>query len=335
MQSDKVKISVIVPCYNVEKYIARCLESLINQDIEQSYEIVVVNDGTKDNSAVIAQEYADRYSDKVRVLHKQNGGLSSARNYGIKHSDSEYLAFVDSDDYVASNFLSTLYKTIITERCDIAMCGAIRTYDSYGSGVKSNMGFQSDCVITDRSMVAQSSNAAWNKMYLRNLFDEITFPEGINFEDYATIPRVMCRADKIVYKNIPLYFYYYNPDSILNSMKKKVDINIFKAHKILAASEIKSDEDLMASLYLKMVILSLSRRIVEVTEDRQLFNDLICYCKSHYPSIKNCSYSRCLSIFEIMLFRAFLSNSWYAMKLLVVGRYYFTCLYSFVKRNNL
>ena len=115
-----MKVSVIVPVYNVEKYLRKCLASLVNQDFED-YEIIIVNDGSPDNSQEIIDEYTKKYK-FIRSFTKENGGLSSARNYGIDKARGDYIAFVDSDDYVDVAFLKELYEAITKDGSDIAVC---------------------------------------------------------------------------------------------------------------------------------------------------------------------------------------------------------------------
>lgn len=302
----KYIISVIVPCYNVEKYIARCLESLVNQDIDQSYEIVVVNDGTKDNSAVIAQEYADRYSDKIRVLHKVNGGLSSARNYGIEHSCSEYLAFVDSDDYVSRDYLSTLYNLSIKDNADISMCGIIRTSNSTFTGKRFSTGFNCGLHNIDTvTLIKRSSFSACNKLYKRTLFDSLRYPEGINYEDYALTPRLFLLSKCVSYTHKACYYYYANSESIIGSMKGKVDWDILKAFNILSKSELRHHPDLLNILYIRRVVLSLSKTIImNAGKDdlKKVYNETRKY--PYMNSICSCS----LSLFDMLYTYCFING---------------------------
>lgn len=328
MQYDKVKISVIVPCYNVEKYIARCLESLINQDIEQSYEIVVVNDGTKDNSAVIAQEYADKYSDKVRVLHKVNGGLSSARNYGIDHSDSEYIAFVDSDDYVSSDFLSTLYNLSKMDNADISMCGVIRTNNSNYIGRRFPTGFNCNQHHIDTvTLIKKSSFAAWNKLYKRYLFDTLRYPEGINYEDYALTPRLFLLSKCVSYTHKACLYYYENTESIIGSMKGKVDWNIMKAFKILNDSELSRYPALLNILYIRRVVLSLTKTIIMnsgVDDLRKVYNET----RKNYCYIRNDN-SCCLSLFDKLYTYCFINGY---LKICILMQKGYCIIYNGVKK---
>ena len=269
---NKYKISVIVPCYNVEKYIARCLDSLLKQDFKDSYEIVVVNDGTKDSSAVIAEKYAIKYPKVIRVIHKPNGGLSSARNYGIDHSESDYLAFVDSDDYVSNRYLSTLNEIAHRDNADIVMCGIIRTSNSEGHGDVFESGFSEDMTTTDiDGVLSVSSYSSCNKLFKRSLIENIRFPEGVNYEDYATIPQLIYLSKKISYVNQPLYFYFVNTESITGSMIRKVDYSIIEAYKVLSTSILSERKDLLEILFIRRVILSMSRSIIKYDGIQKLY----------------------------------------------------------------
>lgn len=295
MSERNFPICVIVPCYNVEKYIARCLDSLLKQNIEVPYEIVVVDDGTKDKAAVIAEDYAAKHPNLIRVLHKENGGLSSARNFGIEHSDSEYLVFVDSDDYVSKDYLSTLYDSISRSGSDISMCGIVKTQNNDFSGKRFDSGFSEDCIIDElQVLISKSSFAAWNKMYRRSLFETIRYPDGITYEDYATTPRLFMKARKVVYVDRPCYYYYSNPESILGSMRKKIDWNILKAFLILRNSEISENLSWINILYERRVILSLAKTIISngtFRDLKDLYKDMLNQgCISKQLFTKNLKY---------------------------------------------
>ena len=123
------KVSVIVPVYNVEQYIEKCLENLVNQTLDD-IEIIVVNDGSTDNSETIINKYLQKYSNKIKYLTKTNGGLSDARNYGMKYATGEYIAFLDSDDYADVTTYEKMYNKAIEENCDYVECNFIWEYEN-------------------------------------------------------------------------------------------------------------------------------------------------------------------------------------------------------------
>ena len=134
------KVSVIVPVYNVEKYLSKCLDSLVNQTLKD-IEIIVVNDGTKDNSQSIIDKYTKKYSKKIKSYIKENGGLSSARNYGLKYAKGEYISFIDSDDYVDLQMFEKMYNEAINHKFDIVVCDTINVYEDKEVYIKSNLGY--------------------------------------------------------------------------------------------------------------------------------------------------------------------------------------------------
>ncbi len=218
-------ISVIVPVYKVETVLRRCVDSLLAQTYPH-VEIILVNDGSPDGSPAICDEYAAQ-NDRVQVVHRENGGLSAARNSGIDASHGEHLAFVDSDDYVAEDYLAFMYDLLSQNGADIAACGAATVHFSGNITVETED--TSVHVIDSREALErmcyndQFYVTTWDKLYRRSLFDDIRFPEGKLFEDTGTTYRLVDKAQTIVYSFVPKYFYVRAENSITSgkfSMKK-------------------------------------------------------------------------------------------------------------------
>lgn len=204
-------ISVIVPVYKVEKYLGRCVDSILAQTYENT-EIILVDDGSPDNCPKLCEEYAKKYS-SIRVIHQENRGLSGARNTGIRHAKGDYLAFVDSDDVISPHFLESLYRAMKETHANISQC---RWEYMHGDTIKEPYDSQAkrEC-FTGREMLANlyiQTGAyfvvAWNKLYKRELFEEIRYPEGRIHEDEATTYRLFDLAEKCVYVDNALYGYY-------------------------------------------------------------------------------------------------------------------------------
>ena len=206
-------ISIIVACYNGEKYIKTCLESLLNQTYE-NIEILVIDDGSKDNSKKEINKYIKK-SKKVKYIYKDNGGLSSARNYGITKAKGKYLTFIDVDDYVNKDYIIKLYNSIIENNSDISICEIKRIYPDH----ESINHITSD--IVDGCMYP----AAWNKMYKKELFNNISFPEGKWYEDLGTTPK-LTMTHKYSIVNEPLYNYIQNSSSIMHTFDNRI-FNIY------------------------------------------------------------------------------------------------------------
>ena len=204
-------ISAIVPVYKVEKYLGRCVESLLAQTYE-NIEIILVDDGSPDTCPVMCDEYAKKH-EKIRVIHQENKGLSGARNTGIDNAKGEYLAFVDSDDLWSPHFLESLYKALKENDADIAQC---RWEYMHGDELKEAYDADAKTVcFTGREMLANlyiQTGAyyvvAWNKLYKKELFENIRYPEGRIHEDEATTYKLFDLAKKCVFVDNALYGYY-------------------------------------------------------------------------------------------------------------------------------
>lgn len=227
-----VKVSIIVPVYNVEQYLGKCLDSLVNQTL-QEIEILVVNDGSPDNSQRIIDDYVRRYPNKVRSFTKENGGLSDARNFAIPKVVGEYIAFVDSDDYVDLDMYERMYNRAIETEAEI-VCSPI-TYvfadrcekRFYNKSQKKMFG---NSAINKPGILKFVDSYACNKIYCTELWKRCNykFPKGQFFEDSATIYKVLLGANKIENVNIPFYNYV---NSREGQITKAIDERIFDIFK--------------------------------------------------------------------------------------------------------
>lgn len=208
-------ISVIIPVYNVEEYLCRCVDSVLDQTYRNT-EILLVDDGSPDNCPAICDEYA-RQDARVRVLHQENKGLSGARNAGIDVAKGQWLAFVDSDDYLAPDFLERLLEACERTGSDLSVCRW-----EYVRGEKiPEHGTGETRVYTGREMLANLYLpdgayfvVAWNKLYRRELFEEIRYPLGKIHEDEATTYRIYDKVRQAAYVDRSLYGYFVTPVSI-------------------------------------------------------------------------------------------------------------------------
>lgn len=229
-------ISVIVPIYNVEKYIHRCVDSILNQTYK-NLEIILVDDGSPDNCRKIADKYQSSDS-RVKSIHKENGGLSDARNYGMKYATGEYVLFVDSDDWLKKEMIETLYNLSIKNNADIVQSGFYYAYNNYllyddryytedMKPVELNkQELMKELVINERV-----KNFAWGKLYKIDLIKDIPFEKGILFEDVFWAHKVMDRVDKYVICHKPMCYYLQRSDSIVSTYTTK-NLDIIKGLKI-------------------------------------------------------------------------------------------------------
>ncbi len=211
-------ISIIVPIYNVEKYIRQCIENIRCQTYKD-LEIILVDDGSPDNCGKICDEYA-KLDDRVIVIHKENGGLSSARNAGIDIATGDYLGFVDGDDWIKSDMYESMLKNILNNEADISVCGF---YLSFVNLNIPNYNKKELLLLTPEQAIKECLNgikfnvSAWDKLYKKSIFDEIRYPEGKIYEDAYVIVEILDKCKKVVVDTEPKYYYRQRSGSILQS----------------------------------------------------------------------------------------------------------------------
>ena len=214
------KISVIVPVYNVENYIERCIESILSQTYTD-FELLLINDGSSDKSGSICDAYVNK-DERIRVFHKKNEGVSIARNLGIKRSLGEWICFVDSDDLIMEDYCSHLLSII--GDADFAVAGREKYIDNVYD--KSKTPSQ---VITVSGMEAlkfqmlgkYNTRPAWGKLYKRNIVEDVSFVEDCIFEEVRYSAETFLKAEKVIFANKDLYSYSIRPNSIMTSNEQK------------------------------------------------------------------------------------------------------------------
>lgn len=217
-QTKEPLISVIVPIYNVEKYVRKCLDSLKGQSLKQ-IEVICIDDGSTDNSGKIADEYITEFGvwPEFRIVHhKKNRGLSAARNTGIDESQAEWLMFVDSDDWVDPEFCRVPYESAIEKKADMAIFYAYpateKGYVRRGKPRKNITG-----LIDHETAIDVGGLPVWNRIYRKTLFEVIRYPEGCLHEDCAITHRLVYRTERIISIDKKLYYYRYRKGSISRS----------------------------------------------------------------------------------------------------------------------
>lgn len=224
------KVSIIVPVYNVENYLAKCLDSLINQTL-QNIEILVVNDGSKDNSEQIIQNYAQKYPEKIKPFVKENGGLSDARNFGVDRATGDYIGFVDSDDYVTPTMFEEMVNLAEKHYSKMVICN-IQKVDQNGNVTQKltqipNMPEKID-LNKNFSVFSDLSYFACNKLFKKELFNGKRFKKGAHFEDIQLIPQLLLECETIAQTQNFHYQYLERTDSITKTHTEK-GLDILKA----------------------------------------------------------------------------------------------------------
>ena len=283
------KVSIIVPVYNTEKYLDKCLNSLVNQTL-QDIEIIVVNDGSKDNSEAIINKFKQNYSDKIVYLNKENGGLSDARNYAIPYVKSDYIGFIDSDDYIEFDMFEKMYNIAIEKNLDLVECNFNWEYPNK---IKEDCGInyssKKDLFLFGRVMVC-------NKLFKTSIIKEnnIIFPKSLNYEDieffYKLAPYI---ENSYLLPNI-FYHYIQRENSIINNQNEKTaDIfiilnNIIEFYKNNNLFDNYKNE--LEYLYIRFLLGSSFLRIVKIKNKKlrkELLNKSINELYLKFPNWKN------------------------------------------------
>lgn len=210
------KVSVIVPIYNVEKYLEKCINSLLSQTLED-IQIILVNDGSKDNSGNIAKEYEKNNKDRVIYVEKENGGLSDARNYGLKYATGDFIAFLDSDDYIEKNAYEEMYNKAIEENADYVECDFIWEFPNK-IRVDKQYPYKNK-----KEMLSFVRVVAWNKLIKRQLITDnnLEFPKGLRYEDVEFTYKLIPFINKFAYVDKPFIHYVQRKGSIANVQNER------------------------------------------------------------------------------------------------------------------
>ena len=223
-------ISVIVPVYNVEKYLERCVKSIAAQTYKD-LEILLIDDGSTDKSGEMCDAFQQTDS-RIKAFHKQNGGLSDARNYGIEHSAGEFISFVDSDDYIDEKMLETLHRLITENDADLAVCSAMDVFEGKEvTQVKEIKEFNLNKVESYKYMLrGDGIPSACNKLYKRQTVGDVRFPVGKLYEDGFFTPQILKRVEKTAVTSKPMYYYFRRADSITTKPFRKGDLDVIEAY---------------------------------------------------------------------------------------------------------
>lgn len=228
MDNIDVLVSIIVPVYKVEKYLHRCIDSIINQSY-RNLEIILVDDGSPDNCGKVCDEYAEQ-DKRIKVIHKSNGGLSSARNAGLDIANGDYIYFVDSDDYIDTRLVEDNLQLAIEYKADI-VCFNLNIIKN-GNIIKGFSYFEKNIydtkILKDGLYRGYISEVVWNKLYKRNIWNYLRFPEGINFEDSYIITDILAIASKIIANSNVYYFYNQDNDNAITHTTKNINRQLIK-----------------------------------------------------------------------------------------------------------
>lgn len=293
----KVKLSVIIPCYNVENYISKCMDSLVNQTLSD-IEIIAVNDGSKDKTLKILKSYEKKHKNII-VIDKKNAGVSAARNDALKIAKGEYIGFLDSDDWVDKTMFQKMYEKATTENLDIVACDTNAVYPTENRVIKSNVSENSN----PKELMLNAYAVIWNKIYKRELIKDIKFNENMTFcEDVLFLYMVYSRVNKVGAIHEALHFYLQREGSLTYTYNEKlyqlIDsldnvVSYYKKVKLMK----KYKEEIEYS-YVRYLYATFVKRLAK-TKDKKQFkrgvNFVIEKVNSTFPNYRKNKYIRALN----------------------------------------
>lgn len=303
-------ISVIVPIYNVEKYLPECIDSIIKQTYK-NIEIVLIEDGCTDNSGRICDEYTKK-DERIKVIHKNYSGVSGARNAGLDEAKGKYISFVDSDDYINEQFLEKLYNAIIENNTQIAQCNFIRVDDNkneihrrgYTENLKTKSGYEMIKEIYTKK--CWENIIIWNKLYQRELFEGIRYPVGKIHEDEFVTPKILYNVNSIAIVEEYLYNYRKNQNSIMGKIFKVERLDEIEAYEErLKFFEQKGEKELY-ELTMKTYLGEIrecymkTRTYIENSENVQ--KELVIKYRENYKRVLKCKYIDIISKLKMSIF---------------------------------
>ena len=298
---NECKLSIIVPVYGVEKYIDKCLNSLVKQSLKE-IEIIVVNDGTKDNSQKIIDKYVKKYPDKIKSYIKENGGQGSARNYGLEKANGEYIGYVDSDDFVEKDMYKKLYNKAKENNYDIVVCGNYNVSEDYQN---KNIDTFINNYNTDLENIFFGKMAVWNKIYKRDILikNKLEFKEKVWYEDLAFTLKAIMNSNSFAFIDEPLYDYLIREGSTMNNSNVQRNLEILDAfNDILSYIQHNKKEEYFSKiefLAIDHIYISAIVRVLKAEADdkvkRETINKLIDYMNKKFPNYKNNKYINTLS----------------------------------------
>mgnify|MGYP004457952755 CR=1 FL=1 len=312
----KYKVSVIIPVYGVEKYIGKCLDSLVNQTLKD-IEIIVVNDGTKDNSQKIIDKYAKKYKN-IKALIKENGGQGSARNYGLELATGEYIGYVDGDDYVEYDMYEKLYNKAKENDLDVVICGNYNVSEDYKNKTTDLEFTKFDDNFINALL---GKKAVWNKIYKRNIIGKTTFRSKVWYEDFDFSIKVLTNAKKIDYVNEPLYDYLIREGSTMNNSNVDRNLEILLAFdEIIKNKKYDKYREIIEFLAIDHIYISTIVRIINADVDKnkkkEVIDKLINYMNNNFPNFEKNKYINSLSKNRKIIYNLIKNKKYKTIKLI-------------------
>ena len=282
MEKTKLKLSIIVPVYNVLPYIRKCIDSLLAQTIGD-FEIILIDDGSTDGTADVLKEYAHNYPEKIQLKRVENGGQGRARNIGIEMAHGEFLGFIDSDDWIDQDMYKKLYDKSMLSGADVVVCEWLAVYPD---------GKEELLPACVQEHWLASAGSASNKMFRRSLVGDVKFPSGLWYEDFYFSTMLMLKANAIEYVLEPLYMYRQSPVSTMrnNNSAKNLDLIVIldMLREYMLANGFEDEFEFFVLNH--CLIDSINRVFKQNASDRKItVRKLRAYARENIPKLSACS----------------------------------------------
>ena len=282
-----IKVSVIVPVYNVEKYISKCLESLVNQTLKE-IEIIAVNDGSPDNSQKIIDKFQKKYSKKIKSFIKDNEGQGSARNLGLKYAKGEYISFVDSDDFIDKEMLEKMYNLAKKDNSDIVICD-MKDYYSDGTFKEFNC--------TKYNSVYEVTPSSCNKIFRKSIIGNIKFLNKLWYEDFNFTTKMLLKSPKISVINKSYYCCNSHNNSTMNNNNSLKNLDMLEVMEdLIKYAKINNyyDENLFTFLIFHHILITSINRVARQKnkDKKKVIKEFRSYCHKNIPNYKKYPFYR-------------------------------------------
>ncbi|WP_407536954.1 glycosyltransferase family 2 protein [Cetobacterium somerae] len=264
---ERIKISIIMPIYNLENYLEKCLESVLNQTLKE-IEVICIDDGSTDNSLKILRKYKD---ERIKIFTKENGGVSSARNYGLKVARGEYIGFVDGDDFIEVDMYQKLYRNAITNKSDIVICNIKYIFSENNYKIFSENFLGVKKIKTNKELF-NIKGYVWNKIFKKQIINEIKFDENIKWgEDQLFFTETLFKSDIITFENSISYNYYQRQNSSTFVSNEKI-LDLIKSYKKIKDILLENKSyDIFKEIYLRnflKILLFINSRNIKINEKK-------------------------------------------------------------------
>lgn len=304
------KITVVIPVYNGENYIVKCIDSVLNQTYK-NLEIIIVNDGSTDKTKGILEKYVNNNS-RIKIFEQSNKGISAARNLGIDHTKTNYITFIDSDDWIESDMIELLYRNIVKYNSEISACGYYLDFQNNVKEINADAtihNFTKKEALTRILFDEEIKSHPWGRLYRTSLFKNLRFPVGRIYEDYALLYLLVNEGENFVLEKVPKYHYVQHSASLSNDFtpQKEFDLllGLLERHQFVLENESSIDEVKLFKNISSKKIFTTIKNIVRSKKSNEMMNEMEIVFEKLQWLIDNSKDVKFFNLLKLQLFKRF------------------------------